>query len=315
MQGSIETQHNINCYSFNNDKKAEEIFSSFSSIPCISLNRKSDITDTYLQIKEKQGLIGKFWDGVKNLFNSKFGTKGVESQIEQFKKGQISEDELKQAVSKYTTGQKKAIDFASDFLSANIGFGAYYLAMTKGNKLSSAAGIAVSSAVGAITKTLTKYTDAQTGGREYKTLSYDLITGGIDGLLGPVAKGMGRTVTKESANKLGIVSKTIPNGLEDKGFMGIINQPKQKLEGGIIKRILARSAGQGSKTVVKYSMGTILREAIFLYIAFNAKRQDRIIAVASLFLPKDKVDIMRKNNAAQSDASNDIFSQKVESEN
>lgn len=111
-------------------------------------NDKSTIIKEYKTIKAQQGIIGKTWDGIKNLFGSKSGSKALEDTIKQYNQGKISEDEEKQAIEKYKEGQNTCVDVVADMASGILAVGAFALAVPTGGA-SLAVGLGMATAVGA----------------------------------------------------------------------------------------------------------------------------------------------------------------------
>ena len=52
------------------------------------------IREEFEDIKKHQALIGKSWDGIKNLFGKDTGSEHVEKQIKAYEKGEITEEEV-----------------------------------------------------------------------------------------------------------------------------------------------------------------------------------------------------------------------------
>ena len=179
-----------------------------------STYNNSEILKEYKEIKSQQGIIGKTWDNIKNLFGSKSGSKAIENTLIQYKKGEISEEEVKQIIENYKEGQKTCVDVVADMASGILSVGAFALAVPTGGA-SLAIGLSLATTVGAGIKVGIKASDAKTTGKEYtgKDLLYDIATGGINGLLAPVTNGLGNCVTKTIGKKLGL--KIVQEGAEE----------------------------------------------------------------------------------------------------
>ncbi len=200
----------------------------------------TSLKDELKDIKEEQGLIGKAWDGIKNFFNMKSGSKSVENTIEQYEKGEISQEEAKEALEKYKEGQKMCTDVTADITSGIIAVGAAALAPVTGG-----ASLLVAAGAGAVSKTAIKAADAAIGGREYdlKDLGYDLTTGSINGAIAPlsnalggaagttVAKACGLNAVQTSAKSAG---KGIIAGLLAKQGTSYVAQEGTKLSAGLV---------------------------------------------------------------------------------
>ena len=162
---------------------------------------KSELREEFGKIKEEQGLIGKGWDFIKNVFNMKNGSDNVQEQIEKYENGEISEQEAKEAIENYKNGQKMSTDVVGDIVSGIVAVGAAALAPVTGG-----ASLLVAGSAGALTKVLIKGTDALASGREYnfKDLGYDLITGSINGAIAPISNGLGGAAGTGVAKALGL---------------------------------------------------------------------------------------------------------------
>ncbi len=173
-----------------------------------------NLKENFKKTKSEQGLIGKCWNGIKNLFGMKTGSKHVEKTIEKFEKGEISEEAAKEVVESYQNGQKQCVDIAADVVSgvaafatfaACTGLGIAASPFTGGASLGLVAvGLGAAAAAGTATKILVKGADAMVGGREYDSLAYDAATGGVNGLMAPVTAGVGGAVGKVIATRLGV---------------------------------------------------------------------------------------------------------------
>ena len=139
---------------------------------------KSNLRKEFEETEKQQGIIGKAWDGIKNIFGAKSGSKHVEKVIKQAERGEISQEEAQEALNKYKEGQKTCIDVVADLASGILAVGAFALAVPTGGA-SLAVGLGIATAVGAGVKVGIKAGDALATGKEYKgkDLLYDTLTG------------------------------------------------------------------------------------------------------------------------------------------
>lgn len=219
-----------------------------------TLTNKSEIRKEFEEVKNQQGLIGKAWDGFKNLFGMKSGSKHVEEIIKKAEKGEITQEEAKEAIAKYKDGQNTSVDVVADVASGILSVLAFTLAVPTGGA-SLAIGLGLATAVGAGIKVGVKATDALTTGKEYKgkDLLYDTVTGGINGLLGPITNGVGNTVTatigkqitktvvKEGAEE--VAEQAVKQGIKQTAKNVILNQTVNLTGGTAAQRALAIGAG------------------------------------------------------------------------
>ncbi len=234
---------------------------------------KSNLRKEFEETEKQQGIIGKAWDGIKNIFGAKSGSKHVEKVIKQAERGEISQEEAQEALNKYKEGQKTCIDVVADLASGILAVGAFALAVPTGGA-SLAVGLGIATAVGAGVKVGIKAGDALATGKEYKgkDLLYDTLTGGINGVLAPITNGLGNTVTKTIGKKLGL--KIIQEGAEEAAEQGIklgikqtaknivLNQTIDVAEGTIGKRALALGAGMAIDGALGGASDNMLRAGL-----------------------------------------------------
>ncbi len=92
-----------------------------------------DLKEEYEQIQKEQGIVGKAWNGIKNLlpFLSKAGCQGskeIEEIIAKAEKGEISVEEAKEALEKYKKNQDSGTEVALNTATAAIATAACVLA-------------------------------------------------------------------------------------------------------------------------------------------------------------------------------------------
>lgn len=160
-----------------------------------------DLRNEFEKTKEEQGLIGKAWDGIKNFFHMKNGSNNIEKMLQQYESGQISKEDAKAALENYQNGQKMCVDIVGDITSGIVAVGAAAFAPVTGG-----ASLLVAAGAGAAVKTAIKASDATFNGREYdlKDFGYDLITGSLNGAMGPLSNGIGGAVGTGVAKALGL---------------------------------------------------------------------------------------------------------------
>ncbi len=160
----------------------------FSSNSATNADVASQLRTELNKTKEEQGLIGKAWDGIKNLFGMKAGSDNVEKTIEKLENGEISQEEAQEVLTKYQDGQKMCVDVVGDMVSGIVAVGCAAAAPFTGG-----ASLLVAAGAGAAVKVTIKGVDCAVGGRDYKLkdFGYDLITGSINGAMAPVTNAIG----------------------------------------------------------------------------------------------------------------------------
>jgi len=148
-----------------------------------------ELKDQLKETKGKQGIIGKVWDGFKNLTGIGAGSNKAQKAIEKFEKGEITQEEAQKAVQKYQRGQEQAVDFVADVATGIISVAAVAAAGVTGG-----ASLLLATGVGAVVKPAIKGIDAISGGREYSAKDFvkDVGTGAINGVLGIATAGIGK---------------------------------------------------------------------------------------------------------------------------
>lgn len=226
---------------------------------------KKDLEKT----RDEQGLIGKLWDGFKNLTGIGAGSNKAEDAIKQYENGEITYEEAQEKLENYKKGQETAVDVAGDIVSGIVAVGAFALAVPTGGA-SLVAGLGFAAAAGAGTKIAVKAGDAIIGGRDYtaKDLLYDSATGAINGLFAPITNGVGACVTKTVGNKLGLTvvkegTKEVIEQTAKQGIKSIITQQGVDVIGGtFLKRAAATAAGMAVDGAIGGSTDNMVRAAL-----------------------------------------------------
>lgn len=263
---SVDNTNSINQNLFIPD---DEIVDSFEyQTSDINANAR-ELYDELEQTREDQGIIGKLWDGFKNLTGFGAGSNKAEDAIKQYENGEISLEEAKEKLNGYQQGQETCVDVVGDIVSGIVAVGAFALAIPTGGT-SLIAGLGLAAAAGAGTKIAVKATDAVMGGREYtgKDLLYDAGTGSINGLFAPVTNGVGACVTKTVGKKLGltVVKEGTKEAIEQgakQGLKSIITQQGVDVIGGTFaKRALATASGMAIDGAIGGSTDNMVRAAL-----------------------------------------------------
>lgn len=91
----------------------------------LTTDKAVKLRDEFVKEKKKNGLFEKFYNWMKNTTNLGLGSKKVEQSIEQFDKGQISENDVKENIKKYRGSQINAQQILGDGASLVAGMTAY----------------------------------------------------------------------------------------------------------------------------------------------------------------------------------------------
>lgn len=197
-------------------------------------------------VKSQQGLVGKLWDGFKNLTNIGAGSKKVEIAIKQLQNGEINKSEAKEKLELYKDGQKTCLDVVADMFSSIFAIGIFAATVPTG-ALGLGFGLCLSTLSAGTIKVGLKGIDSKLNDREYsaKNAIYDVVTGGINGLFAPVTNGLGSSLTKTIGCKLGleIGGDIVGQGAKTTLKNLIVNQSIDVTGGNIAKRAAALGAG------------------------------------------------------------------------
>ena len=241
------------------------IFTSSNTSNSSTESLKEDLEKT----RDEQGLIGKLWDGFKNLTGIGAGSNKAEAAIEQYENGEITYEEAQEKLENYKKGQETVVDVAGDIVSGIVAVGAFALAVPTGGT-SLIAGLGLAAIAGAGTKIAVKAGDAIVGGRDYtgKDLLYDTATGAINGLFAPITNGIGACVTKTVGSKLGLTvvkegTQEIIEQTAKQSIKSIITQQGVDVIGGTFaKRALATAAGMAVDGAIGGSTDNMIRAAL-----------------------------------------------------
>lgn len=205
-----------------------------------------NLYDEFLETKQQQGLIGKAWDGIKNLLHLKNSSNNVENIIKQAQNGEITHDEANERLNAYKEGQKMCVDVVGDIISGIAAVGAAALASVTGG-----ASLLVAAGAGAAVKTAIKASDSVISGREYKLtdLGYDIITGSINGVMAPLSNAIGGAAGTGVAKALGLeaVETCAKSAVKEAGEAGVKQVGKSFLTKLLAKQGASYVAKEGAK--------------------------------------------------------------------
>ena len=229
---------------------------SFSSNSTTNADVAAQLKAELNKTKGEQGLIGKAWDGVKNLFGMKAGSNNVEKAIEQLEKGEITQEEAQEVLTKYQDGQKMCVDVVGDMVSGIVAVGCAVAAPLTGG-----ASLLVAAGAGAAVKVAIKGADCAVGGRDYKLkdFGYDLITGSINGAMAPITNALGGVVGTGVAKVCGLnAGKVIVKETGEK----VIEESVKQAGKSFLSNLLAKQgteyiAKEGAKVGLKTTLATI----------------------------------------------------------
>ncbi len=276
----------------------------------LSVNPEAEeLAGLFEEIQSRQGLVGKVRDFALNTLKSKNSSTEVEKVLEEYKKGNTTKDCAQIKIANYTKGQKKALDFVSD-LGAT-GAGAIIFKIASSLSCSAPFGLAGAAIAGGFFKCAAKFIDAKTGERKYKTAPYDIVTGGINGLLSPIVNGIGNITSKKTAQKLNI--KVVSKKPKFKQNSSVIEKlafyPKQRVQGTMKEKALVNGDRIILKGLSKVGFAFGLRELTFKALTIGTKSAGKnMLKYSGMFLDKETEEKLKKEiKNCEIDFSNDIY--------
>ncbi len=145
------------------------------------------LEDTFESVSDEQGIIGKLWNGFKNLTGLGLGSNDVKDSIEQYENGEITYEEALETIESYETKQDGAVEIAANAISGVI-TGVVAIG-TLGTGL--AGGAVIGGAVKTAVKTLDRATNEVDGDAiDAKEMAKDFVTGAVDGAVSVATAGM-----------------------------------------------------------------------------------------------------------------------------
>ncbi len=178
----------------------------------------------YAQVQKEQGFLGKMWNGIKNVFSTKYSSKNIEKTIEQVEKGEISADEAQKMIGEYQERQKSGVNTLTSIASGLAVVGCVALAPFSGGA-SLALGVALGAGTRVGLKTLDRASNDVKGDElNKKEMAKDAIVGGVEGLVTVATMGLGSAAvqTSKETGKV-LVKETVKTGIKQGAKAGAID--------------------------------------------------------------------------------------------
>lgn len=196
------------------------------------LQQVDNLKAKYTSVQEEQGCVGKFWNGIKNVFGTKYSSKNIEKTIEKVEKGEISVEEADAMLDEYQKRQKSGVDTVVSVATGVATVGAIAIAgvaTVATGGLALPAVLAIGGAAGAGTrvglKTLDRATNKVEGDAiDAKEMTKDAIIGGVEGVVTAATMGMGNAAA-QGAKETGkvVVKDAIAQGAKQGLVQGSID--------------------------------------------------------------------------------------------
>ena len=168
-----------------------ENYSVFETDGQSNQNSQTDtLTSRYEEVQDKQGFLGKLWNGIKNVTGIGLGSNKVEDAIEDYNNGEISYEEALETIESYEEKQEGGVN-----LITNIAAGAATAGIAVATGGISLAAVGIGAAIGGGAKAGLKTADRATNevkgdAFDIKQMAKDALTGAVDGAVNVATGGM-----------------------------------------------------------------------------------------------------------------------------
>lgn len=150
----------------------------------------NELRETYSQIEDEQGWLGKAWNGVKNFFGHSNGSDDVEDVLDKAEKGEVTYEEAVEKLNTYSQKQDSFVDtFANVTSGLAVAVGAVLSPLSFGTTL--AIGTAAGAAIKVGIKASDKATNDVKGDYKLKDFTKDGITGAVGSAVTVATAGIG----------------------------------------------------------------------------------------------------------------------------
>ncbi len=203
---------------YGNKNYTDEVVLNFNKRKTESVQKDvKNLREEFNNVKEEQGVLGKLWNGIKNITGIGLGSKKVEAAIKDYENGKISYEEALGKIDSYKQKQKDGVNIVTNVIA-----GAATVCITVGTGgFGLGAGLAAGAAIGGVTKAGLKTADRATNEVEgdavdAKQIAKDVITGAVDGAVNIATMGM-------AGKAASTVGKSILNGAVSGAKAGAIS--------------------------------------------------------------------------------------------
>ena len=171
-----------------------------------NMNIPNILDRKFAQVKDKQGILGNIWNGIKELTGTGISESKCESVLEQYKQGYISFDDALEYIESFDRKQNNMTDLESN-IATGIGAIAVATCLASGPMgwiAALAFGAPVGAALKPIIKTLDRFTNnVKDDEFNAKQIMKDTISGAVVGATSAVSSGVGAGI-KAGSFKLAV---------------------------------------------------------------------------------------------------------------
>lgn len=163
------------------------IFSQQEATDTISQDITS-LNEAFNEVQDEQGLIGKLWNGFKNLTGLGLSSNDVQEKIEQYEQGEITYEEALNTIESFSDKQEGAVNIIANTVT---GVATAGVAIATGGAGALLMGAAIGGATKAGVKTLDRATNNVEGDAlDAKEIVKDSLTGAVDGMVSAATAGL-----------------------------------------------------------------------------------------------------------------------------
>ena len=235
MSNNINNINNSEIYQYNNDVPTQNInedntISIFEEEQTdeesigIELNQDNEkiseekieaLENKLSEAKDRQGIFGSLWNGLKNLTGLGTNTNKCEQAIEDYKNGKISYEEADSIISNFSSKQESSVNLAANILTGVVAVAVVGSAVLTGGL--SLGVIAAAAGAGAATKAGLKFIDRATNKVEGdaldgKQILKDSLSGAVDGAVSVATMGIGTSAVTAKTVAEQTLKETIKQG-------------------------------------------------------------------------------------------------------
>ena len=148
----------------------------------------TSLNESFSEVQDEQGLIGKLWNGFKNLTGLGLSSNDVQEKIEQYEQGEITYEEALETIESFSDKQEGAVNIIANTVT---GVATAGIAVATGGAGALLMGAAIGGATKAGVKTLDRATNNVEGDAlDAKEIVKDSLTGAVDGMVSAATAGL-----------------------------------------------------------------------------------------------------------------------------
>ena len=148
----------------------------------------NSLNESFSEIQDEQGLIGKLWNGFKNLTGLGLSSNDVQEKIEQYEQGEITYEEALDTIESFSDKQEGAVNLIANTIT---GVATAGITIATGGAGALLMGAAIGGAAKAGVKTLDRATNNVEGDSlDAKEILKDTVTGAVDGMVSAATAGI-----------------------------------------------------------------------------------------------------------------------------